>query len=433
MNKKKIAVIGSGISGLSASFFLSKNFEVTLFEKNKYLGGHTRTIKVADDQNNYNIDTGFIVFNENNYPLLKNFFDYLSVETAESDMSFAVSSKFNNIEYGGKNIFTLFAQPKNIFSSKFLMLVFDIIKFYNECRSIDLNEEYKKLNIEEFLNLKKYDNKIRDLHLYPIISSIWSSNNEDVKKFPLISFINFFKNHGLFNFKKRPQWKYVKNGSNTYIKNLINKKLFKYFTNYKIYKVKRSNNKIYILNNKKEILEFDKIIFATHANEVLDLIEKPTKKEINILSKFLYTKNTAYLHNDKRFMPRNLKVWSSWNFIQNTNNAKNFSLSYWMNNLQKLNSTNNYFVTINPFIEPREIIDRTIFNHPVFNLDTIQAQKKIREIQGEKNTFFCGSYCGYGFHEDGIQSAAFISNMLDTDMPWSQNNKFYNRLLYNYE
>ena len=132
-------------------------------------------------------------------------------------------------------------------------------------------------------------------------------------------------------------------------------------------------------------------------------------------------------------MPKNLKVWSSWNFIQNTNNAKNFSLSYWMNNLQKLNSTNNYFVTINPFIEPREIIDRTIFNHPVFNLDTIQAQKKISEIQGEKNTFFCGSYCGYGFHEDGIQSAAFISNMLDTDMPWSQINKFYNRLLYNYE
>ena len=429
MKKNKVAIIGSGISGLSTALFLSKKFDVHLFEKNEELGGHTRTRYIKDDNIVRAIDTGFIVFNDRNYPDLKNFFEYLNVKTHNSDMSFSFSSISNNIEYGGSNFFTLFAQPKNLFSLSFLQLLRDIYLFYKQCNSLNNDELLNKFTIEEFLDYKQYDYKIKNFHIYPMISSIWSANKKDVKKFPLILFIRFFKNHGLFSFVDRPQWKFVEGGSINYIKNLIKKNLFNYYTNSKITKVDRTNDSIIIFLKDKKI-KFDKVVFANHADQALQLISNPSLKEKSILSKFKYTKNKAYLHSDNMAMPSRKRVWSSWNFIEYHEKQNFFSLTYWMNKLQKIDSKKNYFVSINPGFIPEKVYDTATFDHPIFNFQTLKAQNEISEIQGLNNTFFCGSYCGYGFHEDGIQSAAYISNLLNIDLPWKRDINFKNRLKY---
>tara|TARA_Y100000590_G_scaffold256415_1_gene287942 strand:+ start:1259 stop:2569 length:1311 start_codon:yes stop_codon:yes gene_type:complete len=431
MNKEKLVVVGSGISGLSASFFLSHKFDVCLLEKNNYLGGHTRTKKIEEDNNLYNIDTGFIVFNENNYPDLISFFNFLNIETANSDMSFSYCLKKLNFEYGGSNFRSLFAQPKNFLSLKFIFLINEIRKLYNDCNNFIFDKSYENLTIEEFLEKKGYSNDLKNLHIYPMISSIWSCNQNNIKNFPFVSFLNFFKNHGLFKLKKRPIWKYVVGGSKVYVDKLVEKKYFDYQTNCLVKKIIRNKDKIIIQTNKQKEIVADKLVLATHADQSLSILEKPSEIEKKILSQFKYTKNEAFLHSDDNFMPNNKAAWSSWNFISNNKDNKKFSLTYWMNNLQKIKSKKNYFVTINPELTPKSKLDFTIFEHPIFDLNTIKAQQNLSLIQGNLNTYYCGSYCGYGFHEDGIQSAAFIAKKLNINLPWKRNKDFENRLYYN--
>ena len=430
MSKKKIAIIGSGISGLSAAFFLSKNYEVHLFEKNKILGGHTRTVNFKDNlENTLSIDTGFIVFNNENYPDLVSLLHHLNVMVEDSDMSFSVSCKKPNIEYGGSSFNTLFAQRKNFFSIKFISLILEINKFYKLGRSLNKDDLNFNLTIEEFLKKNLFSEEICNLHIYPLISSIWSSNIRDVKNFPLISFLNFFNNHGLFNLNKRPQWKFISGGSYSYIEALIKKKLFAFSINVEIKNIIRSNEKIFLIDKDNQKQFFDKLVFATHADQIISLLDSPTIEEINIFTNFQYTKNKVYLHTDTEFMPKNKIAWSSWNFLQDIKKNQ-FSLTYWMNRLQKLKKSQNYFVSINPYKTPNNVIDSTIFEHPIFNMQTINAQKKLGKIQGTENTYYCGSYCGYGFHEDGIQSAAHIATKLGVDLPWKRNNNYKNRLTY---
>ena len=426
--KKKIAIIGSGISGMSAAYFLSSKFEVQLFEKNDYLGGHTRTIKVATD-NNIHIDTGFIVFNNRNYPDLIKFFEHLNVKTLNSDMSFAVSDIIYKIEYGGKNFQSLFAQYKNIFNLKFLKMIYEIYYFYKLCKNINLDNLSDDITIEDFLKKNLFSSYLKKLHIYPLISSIWSTSQKDVINFPLKLFLNFFKNHDLFNFKNRPQWKFIKSGSNTYINKILDLEKFNYTLNAKISKIQRNDNQIIISLNDQE-LKFDYLVIATHADQALKILNNPTENERKILSNFEYTENTAYLHSDNSMMPKNKKTWSSWNFIKDKKNNDSFTLTYWMNNLQKLRTEKEYFVTINPKKVPQNLHNETVFSHPKFTLQTVKSQSKLKELQGNKNTFFCGAYHGYGFHEDGIQSAVYVSNMLGVDIPWKRDNSFYNRILY---
>ena len=426
--KKKIAVIGSGIAGISASYLLSSKYNVHLFEKNNYLGGHTRTVQVSAD-NNLSIDTGFIVFNDKNYPDLIKFFDHLDVQTANSEMSFAVSDVDYNIEYGGKNLKSLFAQYKNIFNISYLKMIYEIYCFYKLCKNTKLDKITNNYTIEDFLKKNNFSSYLKELHIYPLISSIWSANQRDISNFPLKLFLNFFNNHDLFNFKDRPQWKFVQGGSNSYIKKIIGLDKFSFSLNTKIEKIIRSENNIKIINNDEEVV-FDYIIIATHADQALQIIDNPTNDEKDILSKFEYTKNRAFLHSDRSMMPKNNKTWSSWNFIKSEKANSNFTLTYWMNNLQKLETSKEYFVTINPEKIPENIHNKTFFTHPKFNLQTMKSQKKLKDLQGINNTFFCGAYHGYGFHEDGIQSAVYISKMLGVDIPWKRDNKFYNRLFY---
>jgi len=263
-----------------------------------------------------------------------------------------------------------------------------------------------------------------------MVSSIWSSNQSNIRNFPFISFLNFFKNHGLFDLRNRPQWKFIKNGSHSYIKKLLSKNYFEYKTNCLVKRIIRKNDKITIQIKNKKDLEVNKLVLATHADQALSLLDNPDKKEIEILSNFQYTKNKAYLHSDEKFMPKYKSAWSSWNFKGNNINDSKFSLTYWMNNLQKINSSKNYFVTINPKEVPVDYYDSTTFEHPIYNLKTIESQKNLLSIQGISNTFYCGSYCGYGFHEDGIQSAAYVADILNVEIPLDRNINFKSRLYY---
>ena len=428
--KEKIAVIGSGISGLSAAYFLSKKYDVHLYEKNSRLGGHTRTLYVDESSKKIPIDTGFIVFNENNYPDLTKFFEKLNIICKDSDMSFAVSNNIPKIEYSGKTIFSLFSNFSNLFSLRFYKMIFEIKKLYSICNEIEINDLNPNKTLDDFLSEHKFSDYLKNYHILPMISSIWSSNIEDVKNFPLITFINFFKNHALFNFKNRPQWKYVFGGSNEYVKKLINLNIFKYYTNFKIDKIIRDNKFINILDKENNSYKFSKLVLATHANEVLPLLEKPTENELKIFNRFKYSINSAYLHKDISLMPKSKFTWSSWNFLNRSSKEK-FTLTYWMNLLQKLPTNKNYFVTVNPFKEPASFINKTLFEHPIYSLDTLEAQKQVMKLQGFKNTYYCGAYLGYGFHEDGIQSAAYVSNLLDCKLPWKRDKKFYNRLQIN--
>ena len=399
-----------------------------MFEKNLDLGGHTRTKFVKEANNYYPIDTGFIVFNEINYPDLVKFFEYLNIRFDDSDMSFGVSNFKPHLEYSGKNIFSLFALPKNFFSIKYLKMLKEIHRFFKLCNSINLEKDLLNTTLSTFLDQNNFSNYVRRFYINPMISSIWSSNLSDIENFPLVSFINFFKNHGLFNLKQRPKWKYVVGGSKKYIDALISLKLFKYSTNFAIQSIDRKEKNIEIVDYSNKKYLFDKLVFATHADQVLSLLKEPSKREIEILSKFKYTKNIAYLHTDNRLMPKKKIAWSSWNYIQNLNNKDVFTLTYWMNNLQKLQTKNNYFVTINPPFEPHNVLDKTVFEHPIFSIQTLVAQKRFLEIQGYKNSFFCGSYLGYGFHEDGIQSAAYIAKLMGIELPWKRKDIFSNRL-----
>ena len=428
--KEKIAIIGSGISGLSAAHLLSTKYDVYLFEKKNRLGGHTRTINVDDYSRTISIDTGFIVFNEKNYPDLTKFFQLLEIDYRDSDMSFSVSNKLPKLEYSGKTFFTLFANLNNLFSFKFYKMIFEIKRLYSICNKFEINEKYSKLTLEEFLNKYNFSDYLKNYHILPMISSIWSSDIDDVKKFPLVTFINFFKNHALFNFKNRPQWKFILGGSNQYIKKLIKLNTFRYFTNFKIIKIIRDNDKIQIVDKDNKYRSFSKVIFATHGDQVLSLLDNPTNKEIDVFNKFKYSHNTAYLHTDSSLMPGSKVAWSSWNFL-NKSIGKKFTLTYWMNLLQNLPTNKNYFVTVNPFKEPKNIINQTTFEHPIYSVDTLNAQKEVMQIQGLNNTYFCGSYLGYGFHEDGIQSAVHISRLLGCDLPWTRDKNFYNRISIN--
>ncbi len=431
MEKQKVAVIGSGISGISAAYFLSKKFDVHLFEKNDYLGGHTRTKSLFNENDKIKIDTGFIVFNNDNYPDLVEFFNLLKIETAESNMSFSVSIKNIDLEYGSNKFSSIFAKKYNFFSIFFWKLLIEIFKLYRQCKENHKLKNLQQYTLGEFLDKYKYSDNIKYFHIYPMIAAIWSCNKSDVKNLPLVSFINFFNNHKLFNLSKRHQWRYIKNGSNSYIRSILNKKMFKYELRKEVKKIIRYNDKVKIIFNDNNEFLAKKIIVATHANQALKFIESPSENEINILSKFKYTKNYAYLHSDEKLMPNRKSIWSSWNFVTEETTKNSFSLTYWMNLLQNIQSKKNYFVTINPNRIPQFYYDKTVFEHPIFNLDTLEAQKNFNKIQGTHNTWYCGSYCGYGFHEDGIQSSAYIANLLNISLPWQRKDNFYNRLNYN--
>ncbi len=413
----KIAVIGSGISGLSSAYFLSKKHKVDLFEKEDHFGGHAHTIDIdynQDGKKNLPIDIGFIVFNYKTYPNLINFFSENNIEIEKSNMSFSVSVKGKNIEYCGKGLNGIFINRKNIFNLKFLKMFFEIIKFYNQCDKFnELNDE---LTLNSFLKKKKLSQYFINFHILPMVSAIWSMPPYEAGQMPLKFFIKFFQNHGLFKFKERPQWYTVKNRSRTYVNKILEKISGEYFKNYNINKVERKVNGVRVFyGDENEFFDYDKVVFATHADQTISIIKNPTDEEKNLLTKFNYKKNTALIHTDEKVMPLNKKAWSSWNSSINSSNLKESSITYWLNLLQNLNVKKNIFLTLNPFfqVDKDKIIKKIEFTHPYYNQEALSFQKNLSNIQNKKNILFCGSYFGYGFHEDGIKSSIDMLSFLD--------------------
>ena len=403
----KIAVIGSGISGLSSAYYLSKKYKVDLFEKDDHFGGHSYTYEIKEKDKIVPVDLGFIVFNEVTYPSLIKFFKHLNVPYEKSDMSFSVSIKNSNIEYSGSGLGGLFANKSNLFNLKFLNMIKEIISFYKIAPEL-LNEEIKEQTLGDYLKEKNFSKYFIDYHLIPMVAAIWSMPFDKAKEMPLKFFLNFFNNHGLFKLKDRPQWFTVTNRSRSYVKNITGKISGEIFKNYKVDKIIRSDDNIRIMIG-NDYIDYDQVVLASHADESLNMIEKPTAEEKNLLGKFQYVENEAFLHTDENLMPIKKRAWSSWNSISTNEET---CITYWLNKLQNLKSEKNYFLTLNPIfkINDSSVIKKVNFTHPYLNSENTKIQKELYTIQGKKRTWFCGSYFGYGFHEDGLKSSIELTN-----------------------
>jgi len=399
----KIAVIGSGISGLSAAYYLSKKHKVDLLEQDNHFGGHSYTYEIRKKNKIIPVDLGFIVFNKLTYPNLLNFFKELDVTYEKSDMSFAVSVKNTKIEYGGRGLKALFANKINILNLNFINMIREIIFFYKKAPSI-LDTDIEHETLGSYLNKNHSSKYFINFHIIPMVSAIWSMPFSKAKDMPLKLFLNFFINHGLFRLKNRPQWFTVLNRSKTYVNKVLKKISGEYFKNYKVNKISRSEDSVRVFVG-NEYLDYDHVVLASHANQSLQILDNPTSDEKRILGEFKYVPNRAILHTDEKLMPKNKLAWSSWNSISKEDLSET-CVTYWLNNLQNLKCVENYFLTLNPIqkIEEDKIITEVNFTHPYFNSQTSKLQKELFSLQGKKRTWFCGSYFGYGFHEDGLKS-----------------------------
>ena len=411
----KIAVVGSGISGLSAAYYLSKKHHVDLFEKKDHFGGHSHTIDLTLGIKKVAVDIGFIVFNFKTYPNLIKFFEENKIKIEKSDMSFSVSVNSTSFEYCGRGLNGIFSNRSNLFNFKFLRMFFDIIRFYKKCDNV--NEFNEEITLGDYLNQNKHSREFIDYHLIPMVSAIWSMPPYEANQMPYKFFLKFFQNHGLFKLKNRPQWYTVTNRSKTYVENILSKISGEHFKNYPVKKIKCKINGIDLYyGGESEILNYDKVVLATHADEALSIIDNPTDNEKKILSNFSYKENIAYIHTDESIMPKNKNVWSSWNSSIKKNEIEKNSITYWLNLLQNLKCEENIFLTLNPYfeIDKSKILKKVKFTHPYFDKTALDFQDQLKNLQNKRNILFCGSYFGYGFHEDGIKSSIeMLKNLND--------------------
>jgi len=413
----KIAIIGSGISGLGAAYLLHPYHDITVYEKNAYIGGHTRTIEVPTGDQKTPVDTGFIVFNNWNYPNLMGLFHELDVPYQKSDMSFGVSIDNGWLEYGSGG---MFAQKKNWVRPKFYGMLADILRFNK--RAIAYIEKNADITLQECLDQLKMGEWFRRYYLLAMGAAIWSCPIDTIMKFPARTFLQFFKNHGLLSVNNRPQWYTVTGGSREYVVRLADSFKDKIKLNCGVRKVTPRDDKFAILDANGHTEIFDQVIFACHADEALSMIDDPTNHELSVLGAFDYQENQIIVHSDTSFMPNEKKCWASWVYLSEAREDKKpvVSLSYWMNNLQDLDPNYPIIVTLNPGRRPAEnlILDEHTFSHPIFDLKAIKAQEKIQSIQGKNGLWFCGAYQRYGFHEDGLLSAVNIAKTMGANIPW---------------
>ncbi|MBP7709463.1 MAG: FAD-dependent oxidoreductase [Rickettsiales bacterium] len=424
---KKIAVIGSGISGLSAAWLLSQKYDVTLFEKNATLGGHANTVDVEYPnglgREKISVDTGFIVYNFRTYHHLKQLFEFLKIEICASTMSFGIKDYSSGLEYVGSDLSGVFAQKRNLLNPAFWLMIFDILKFNKNATKLveEQSEIDDSLTLETFVNRLKLGKYFKEHYLFPMASAIWSCPVEQMKLYPAKTFLRFFYNHGLLTVTNQPQWYSVKNGSREYIKKLSASFADKIKLSTEITKCHQGTNGLTLEDRLGNKYEFDHVVFASHANETFKIISDKTPEETRILSKFKFSQNLAVLHRDENQMPKNKKAWASWVYLSAPQNTKT-SLSYWMNNLQAIEHKFPLFVTLNPIeeVDPAKVFGTFKYEHPIFDFDAIAAQEEIKTIQGKRNIWFAGAWLKYGFHEDGISSAIELANKFEVRAPWQK-------------
>lgn len=411
----KIAIIGSGISGLTSAYLLQQQHDVTVFESAERIGGHTATVNVEEGRDTRAIDTGFIVFNDWTYPNFIRLMDELGVKSKATEMSFSVSCQRTGLEYGGNNLNTLFAQRRNLLNFSFIGMLKDILRFNKEAiQDLESGELKEGVTLGEYLKEKGYGSRFASHYLIPMGSAIWSSTLDEMMEFPLVFFVRFFKNHGLLSVNDRPQWRVIEGGSSAYLQPLVAKFEDRIQLGADIVKVNRSENEVVIHFADGSTQVFDQVIFACHSDEALALLADPSADEQAILSAIPYRNNDVVLHTDTRLLPKKKLAWSSWNYHLGTDRTKPATLSYNMNILQHFSSDTTYVVTLNQtdLIAEDKIIGRFQYSHPTFSLEGIKAQDRWSEINGVNKTWFCGAYWRNGFHEDGCWSGVRVANGL---------------------
>jgi predicted NAD/FAD-binding protein len=421
--RKRIAVVGTGISGMSAAWLLSQRHDVTVYERDGRLGGHSNTVEVDTPDGVVPVDTGFIVYNEKTYPNLTALFAHLDVPTHPSEMSFAVSLKEGELEYSGSSLNGLFAQRSNVFRPRFWSMLNDLWRFYREAPR-DLSSLDDLSSLEQYLDAGYYGEVFRSDHLLPMAAAIWSASPGLMLQYPAASFIRFHDNHGLLRLRNRPQWRTVAGGSRTYVDALTHRFKDAVRLANGVTAIRRQPEGVEVRDCSGRADHFDDVVIATHADQALALLEQPTTQERNLLGAFRYSQNRAVLHSDPALMPQRKAAWASWNYIGGKGTAETPTVTYWMNALQHLATAQNLFVTLNPLVEPQQVLREEHYDHPIFDAAAMGAQRRLWSLQGGNHTWFCGSYFGAGFHEDGLQSGLAVAETLGgVRRPWSVENE----------
>lgn len=413
---KRLAVIGSGISGLTTAFELYQQYDITLFEKEDYFGGHTDTHELLVDDRKVNVDSGFIIFCPDYYPNFCKMLSRLKVDFQKTDMSFSVFNRNSGLVYNATSINKLFCQRRNLFRPHFYRMLFDIVRFYRGALKILENED-EKTTVGEYLNQHKYGKGFSEDHLLPMISALWSATPDHVLQFPIVHLVAFFQNHGLLKIINRPQWYVVKNGSNAYVKALRDQLSITWRSSSEVIKVKRDKT-VEVVTNDGQSHHFDAVVFATHADQALAIIDDPSDDEKAILGAMSFQKNHVLVHTDASVMHPNRHSWASWNtqvpIVSNSNSEHVCTANYWMNLLQGLKLNTDVFTSLNSDhkIDPSKVLTDRVYQHPVFTTRSVAAQKKKLLLDGHSVSYFVGAYWGWGFHEDGARSAVEVSKLI---------------------
>lgn len=412
---KKIAIIGSGIAGLGLAYYLRDAcYQITIYEKDGHLGGHANTVDASEDGKQIPIDTGFMVFNHATYPLLIKLFDELKVPTEKTCMSFSVQHKGSALEYAGASFDRLFGDRKNIFNLRFWQMLLEIDRFNKEGRETVLQPGSSWLSLSDYARLRAHKNDFVNLYLLPMSSAIWSTPPDKMLNFPAITLLRFFENHGLLGVSTQHQWWTVKGGSKEYVKRLVAAlNTIPRICN-RVVQVRRKPRNVLVTTEDGESKEYDQVVLACHADQALSLVAEPSREELRLLSAFSYQENGTILHTDCTVMPSVKRCWASWNYRVDENGS---STHYWMNSLQHVSERQDYFVTLNGehLVDKRKILKRFNYQHPVFDLNALRAQAELHvlnENSPQDQIFYCGSYFGYGFHEDALKSAHQLSKII---------------------
>lgn len=407
----KVAVIGSGISGLGAAWLLSRKHEVHLFERRARLGGHTHTVLHDLGGRTLPLDTGFIVYNEKTYPLLTRMFAELAVETQASEMSFSVSCAEPDLEYASHGLRGLFADPSLMFSTAHLRMLVDVVRFGRRGRRILAGAGDPRVTISEFLADERFSQEFARFYLMPMVSAIWSSGTELAADYPRDPLLRFLDNHGLLQVTGQPEWRTVVGGSHSYLEPLTRPFREGIHLGHGVERVSRGANEIEIALDDGSLLRFDHVVVAAHADQALAMLAEPTADELEALGRWRYSVNDTWLHTDRTLMPRRRAAWASWNYLMTEATRERASLTYHLNRLQRLDEDREYFVSLNPVAEPHPdtVIRRMSYTHPIFTTESVQAQGELDRINGRNRTHFCGAYFGNGFHEDGFASAVSVA------------------------
>lgn len=404
---KSLAIVGTGISGLSCAWFLRDRFRLTVFEKNDYVGGHTNTVTVDENGRSIPVDTGFMVFNHVTYPLLTRLFRELNVATRPTDMSFSVQHRPSGLEYNGGNLNLLFGQRRNLFSPRHWRMLFAIDRFNKEAGEALSDPRFQHHTLREYIAARGYGEDMLRLYLIPMAGAVWSTPPDRMLDFPAMTLLRFWHNHGFLGLDKRHQWHTVVDGSRSYVAPLTAPYADSIRRNSPVHAIRRHEGRVHLTLADGHIESFDKVVLACHGDQALTLLQDPTARENDLLARFRYQRNAVTLHTDPSFMPRTRRCWASWNYHIDADSSS--SVHYWMNSLQGVSEKQNYFVSLNcqDRIPPEKILREIQYEHPLFDLAAVKAQDELpglNRLSPDQTTYFAGAWFKYGFHEDGLAS-----------------------------